>query len=388
MTAFDDSDVFELEVGQELYRQRVRREAARRLRLAGRPRTAVPVQTLTEVLAAPPAHRDRVDGLIPWDASTLIVAQRKTGKSTFALNLAHSLLTGTPFLGALEVQPIAGAVAYLNFEVSGYTLAAWGRDLGLDDDRLLMVNLRGLGNPLDDDETAQELADELRARHVETIIVDTFTRAYTGTSENDAGEVGAWLNRLAAWTREQAGALDLIVTAHAGWGGEQGRGTRARGSSALEDWPDSIVYLTKDEDGTRYVRADGRDVDMPQDALAFDETTRRMTLTGQGSRADVSRAHAVESMVGPVYAFVLEHPESSGSEIARGISGKRVVVFDAIRQCLADGLIVETKRAGRGGGKAYSATEPVPTSSNQFPEGSEPVPTVPKGTGSEEPVRA
>ncbi len=34
----------------------------------------------------------------------------------------------------------------------------------------------------------------------------------------------------------------MILTAHAGWVGE-----RTRGSSALEDWPDSIVTMTVDK---------------------------------------------------------------------------------------------------------------------------------------------
>ena len=55
--------------------------------------------------------------------------------------------------------------------------------------------------------------------------------------------MGAWLAELNMFAREQARARDLILVVHAGWNQE-----RARGSSALGDWPDSIIYLTRQED--------------------------------------------------------------------------------------------------------------------------------------------
>lgn len=122
---------------------------------------------------------------------------------------------------------------------------------------------------------------ELRSRNVETLIVDPFGRAFDGASQNDAGEVGAWLVDLDRFAREEVGALDLILAAHAGWNGE-----RTRGSSALEDWADVIVTLTRGEgdDATRYLRASGRDVDLDEDALAYDPITRTLTMAGTGSR--------------------------------------------------------------------------------------------------------
>jgi hypothetical protein len=69
----------------------------------------------------------------------------------------------------------------------------------------------------------------------------------------------------------------VVLSAHAGWNGE-----RARGASALEDWADSIITMTKDdsEDGTgeRYLRAIGRDVDLEEDRLDYDPRTRTLTL--------------------------------------------------------------------------------------------------------------
>ncbi len=84
-------------------------------------------------------------------------------------------------------------------------------------------------------------------------MVDPFGRAYTGTSQNDAGEVGAFLCGLDRFA-EAAGVSELVLTAHAGWDGE-----RTRGSSALEDWADAVVYLTRDKENEklRFFRAIG-----------------------------------------------------------------------------------------------------------------------------------
>jgi hypothetical protein len=53
------------------------------------------------------------------------------------------------------------------------------------------------------------------------------------------------LTGLDMFARSEVGARDLIVTTYAGWNGE-----RSRGSAALEDRADSIITLTRAEDGT------------------------------------------------------------------------------------------------------------------------------------------
>lgn len=276
---------------------------------AGQP---LDLDTLAAVLARPAAPSARVEQLIPWEASTLVVAQRKTGKTTFALNLARCLLTGERFLGSLDVRPLDGTVALLNFEVAAATVARWASDAGVPGHRLLLATMRGRRNPFAHPDDRAVLAEALRSRNVETLIVDPFGRAYVGTSQNDAGEVGAWLVDLDRFARAEVGAKDLILTAHAGWNGE-----RSRGSSALEDWADSIVTLTKDEDGRRFLSAIGRDVDLDEDRLDFDPETRTLTLSGAGSRRSAAKDRHLDDLTAAVLATVSAAPGLNGSEIAR-----------------------------------------------------------------------
>ena len=290
--------------------------------------------TLAEVLARDPEPAHRAEGLIPWAASTLIVAQRKTGKTTLTLNLARALIEGGDFLGRFPVKPVAGRVALLNFEVSAAMVAGWAAEAGVDPDRFVLVNLRGRRNPLRDPEDRAKLAALLREHAVESLIVDPFGRAFTGASQNDAAEVGAFLVDLDTFARAEAGVTDLILTAHAGWGGE-----RTRGSSALEDWPDVVITMTRDaEDSTkRYLSAEGRDVLLEEDRLEFDASTRLLSLAGAGSRKQARAQQKVAELGAVIAEVVSEKPgiNTSGIEKAlrdRDVGFQRGDVGNAARQ--------------------------------------------------------
>lgn len=307
-------DVLAELVAQELrkliVRERARALYAERQRPAGEPFDA---DTLAGLLARPAEPRARIDGLLPWQAAALIVAQRKTGKTTMVANLARSLVTGEDFLDRFAVRPVTGCVGVLNYEVSGAQFARWAADAGVPADRLFVVNLRGRRNPLAHPEDRERLAGLLRSHEVETLMVDPFGRAYSGQSQNDAGEVGAWLTDLDLFARSEVGALDVILTAHAGWNGE-----RSRGSTALEDWADAVWTMTRDEeDDARYLRAIGRDVDLDEDRLAYDATTRRLTLSGAGGRRQAAQGRKIAELVEWVVKAVTGHPGGLGVEDLR-----------------------------------------------------------------------
>jgi hypothetical protein len=302
-------------LAHELRTQRVR-QRARDILVAERrgPLPPFDAGTLRDMLARPRPPRARVDGLILWEASTLIPAQRKTGKTTLLLNLGRSLLTGEPFLGKFEVRPLDGIVAFLNYEVSGDTIARWADEAGLDQNRFFIVNLRSRRNPLADPEDRATLAALLRSRGTEAILTDPFGRAYTGANHNDNGEVGAWLADLDRWTRGEVGGRDLVLTTHAGWNQE-----RTRGPSALEDWADSIVTMTRDreggDNGPRYLRAIGRDVDVEEDRLNYDPETRLLSLSGSGSRKTAANKAHNEALEKAVLVVITDNPGITSGDI-------------------------------------------------------------------------
>jgi hypothetical protein len=307
------------DVEREAYRIRVRERARERVAAEKAAAEDVPPfedGLLVDLLKLPEQPPARVEELIPAEAGTLVVAARKTGKTTFELNLARSLVQGGDFLGRFPVRPVTGRVGLLNFEVSRPTITQWAAEAGVPTERLYVVNLRGRRNPFGNPGDLERLAERLHAHEVESLIVDPFGRAYTGKSQNDPGEVGAWLADLDRFARGQAGVIDLILAAHAGWEGE-----RTRGSSALEDWADVIVTLVRDrdEDQIRFLRAEGRDVLVEEDRLDFDPTTRSLTLAGAGSRKNAARVRHLDQLIPAVVEVVKATPGSSGYKIGQAL---------------------------------------------------------------------
>jgi hypothetical protein len=322
------NDLFADDVAAKAYDLRVL-DAARAAVAAERAGAAPPFDagTLAEVLARPAEPPFRVAELIPSAGATLVIAQRKTGKTTLVLNLARCLLTGEQFLGRFDVRKLDGSIGLLNFEVSAAQVARWAGDAQVPDDRMLLANLRGRRNPLAYADDRAALAAKLREHEVECLIVDPFGRAYTGASQNDAGEVGAFLADLDTFARTEVGCSDLILTAHAGWNGE-----RSRGSTALEDWGDSILTMTRDDEGERFLRAEGRDVELDEDQLHFDATTRRLTLSGRGSRKLSAGIRQVEAQMPAVLDLLRDDGPKNGNELDRALAA-----IDGLKHSKGDG---------------------------------------------------
>jgi hypothetical protein len=360
-------------IAHELRMLRVR-YAARQLFDAERrgPMPPFDIGTLSEVLARPPEPPSRIPGLVPWKAGTLIVAQRKAGKTTLTGNLCRSLQTGEEFLGR-GVRKLDGNIAFFNYEMPAQTLAQWFDEMGIDHKRLLMINLRDRTNPLLSEEEKAVIAERIRAHDTESIFYDTFTRAYTGQSQNDPGEVGAWLADLDHYTRGDCGALDLFLTCHTGWVGEH-----ARGASSLEGWADSIVTMgtRKDEDvfGPRFIRAIGRNVELPEDQLSYDQKTRRLTLAGTGSRKRVASERKSEELRAAILDLLARKPGLNGTQVEEalredGLSFQRNACRPILRGLAEKGEL--TSRDGKNNAKHYELAQASPSQHTGPAEGLE-----------------
>ncbi len=380
--ALEQRLTFDGHVADELRRLKIRKAAQDALRAETEPPSEpFDAGSLREILARPPEPPMRANGLVPSDADALIVAQRKTGKSTLVLNYGHALITGRDFLGAFPVRPIDGNVAMLNFEVSAAMIARWAHEHGVPHDRLFLVNLRGRRNPLAHPEDRERLAKWLRDRDTEALMVDPFGRAYTGKSQNDPGEVGSWLVDLDVFARSEVGATDLVLSTHAGWNGE-----RTRGSSALEDWADVIVTMTRDEQDHRFLRATGRDVDVDEDALDFDHTTRTLTLAGTGSRKQTRDAKHMDELAAAVVEQVRAAPGINGSALGNalkdaGVSFQKGDERKAARDAVEAGSL--RFEDGPRGAKLYFTTD-LPRPTPTYPNGAGPTypdPTLIGGVG-------
>jgi hypothetical protein len=172
---------------------------------------------------------------------------------------------------------------------------------------------------------------------------------------------------------QSLGISDVITAAHTGWDGE-----RTRGASSLEDHHDSIITLTGNEDGDRFIRVIGRQ-DNPLEGehkLIYDRETRRLSL-GTGSRKAVSAQrkdeaakqkilddqekdqHYREMLAREVLKITADKPDLNGTEIEyelvnrgvrlRGRGDHRAVLHDLVQH----GKVIET--AGKRNAKLYRA---------------------------------
>ena len=113
---------------------------------------------------------------------------------------------------------------------------------------------------------------------------------------------------------------------------------RSRGDSRLQDWPDAIWRLNREDPNNptsaRYFSAVGRDVSVPEGRLSYDPTTRRLTYTA-GSRSDAKAEGARVAIIrllagasGPVKAGDIEalaFPRAVVREALEWLIGKGVV---------------------------------------------------------------
>jgi hypothetical protein len=108
----------------------------------------------------------------------------------------------------------------------------------------------------------------------------------------------------------EAGIRDALLIQHMGHANE-----RARGDSRLQDWPDAIWRLVREDDdpaSPRYFTAYGRDVAVTEGRLSFDAATRHLRYAA-GSRRDIKLDDA--------YVAIVELLAKTGED---GLSGNAI----------------------------------------------------------------
>jgi hypothetical protein len=328
------------------------RDVARRRYLAEQRDTGTPAPKpvpLAALLAEPDEPTAYlVDQLWPLGGRVVLAAQYKAGKTTARDNLVRSLVDGAPFLGRYTVarpMPAGRTVVVLDLEMPRNTLRTWLRDQDIAHaERVIVWPLRGHTARLDltDDAVRAWWAGELR--RVGALVLDCLRPVLDALGLDENRDAGRFLTAFDALCAE-AGVTEALVVHHMGHTGE-----RARGDSRLRDWPDAEWRLIREQgDGGRepdagagrYFAALGRDVDVPEQAIAYDPRTRGLLVTG-GSRADQKARAAADAIVGLL-------ADTGGALSTRGIEDEmaerdpdhaRADIRRGLRIAVDDGRIV------------------------------------------------
>lgn len=332
------------DVAKEVHRLRVRDTARVQLANENIPPIEPPTMLLKEYLAtAPKEVAYTIDQLHIAGGNTLLVAQFKAGKTTMLLNLMRAIADGGQFLDFFNVQEMQGRVGYLDYEMHGDQFRTWATQVGLTDSKHVATpwHLRGTTLPFWTPDGAEVMCKWLREQEVEMLIVDPAARAWSGLvdNENDNTEVGKFteaLDRL----KKDAGVKDLILATHMGRARFEEGEERSRGATRLEDWADSLWYLTADRDtGVRALRAIGRSVDLEAVAIEFDPQTLRLRSSGQ-PRQEVRVDRGVQDVVDAV-ATLGDTPTTS--DVAEAVEHSSRAAGKYIREAEARGYIERTK---------------------------------------------
>lgn len=281
---------FELDVTEARHRLLVQEEARRQTIAANSDVGSLPApSTLTDLLSRPrPTVRWRVEGLWPKGGRVNVVAAAKAGKTTMLSNVVRSLIDGDPLLGVHTTEPIqhdGAAVVIFDFEMTEAQLVDWYRDQQLrETDRVVIVPLKGHASGFDfmNPTTRAELAARYSGGHTYVLDPAGPVLAALGLEENSNSDIQAFLTNWDEFVRLMGGTESLVAV-HAGHNAE-----RARGASAFLGSGDAIWTMVRDGDETdapRYLKAIGRDVDLPETAITYDKHTRHLLL-GAGSRRE------------------------------------------------------------------------------------------------------
>jgi len=271
----------------EIERQRIRKDAAEFLReeeASKNYKEPIFVRNLADELQLPEIEAQWViRDIFPQGANISITAQYKAGKTTLVNSLAKSLADGLKFLDYFQEPIHPRRIVIFNYEVSENQYRRWMKDVTIKHaDHITLVHLRGERLPLISDKVQRLMISILKDLDCQTWILDPFARAFVGSGdENSNSDVGVFLDTL-DFIKKQAGIDNLVVPMHTGRAQEHGI-DRARGATRLDDWADVRWLLTKTDEG-RFFAADGRDVFLEQQALAFDEATRALRLGGVNAK--------------------------------------------------------------------------------------------------------
>ncbi len=307
---------FENAVAGRMAEMRIGREAKRRLDEAENPVQQPPnIKPLVALLEEPDLPTPyRIESLAPAGGRTLLAAQYKAGKSSTVGNLIRSLVDGERFLDKFHIVNTSESLVLIDTELSENTIRLWLRQQGIRTTQAVkdVISLRGkLGTfNIMDDRTRTQWARRLSDVGCDYLILDCLRPALDANGLDEHSDVGVFLTAFDALL-EEASIPDALMVHHMGHSGE-----RSRGDSRLQDWPDAIWTIVRENENPasdRFFKAYGRDVDLGEGRLEFNPENRHLSYH-PGSRGDTK----VESSAIAVISLLAEANEGlSGRAIER-----------------------------------------------------------------------
>lgn len=208
------------------------------------------IGTVADYLANPASTpADLIEGVVKERGVCVLLGPSGAGKTTLALQMAHSAVTGADFLGQ-KVNQISGGVGLLSYDQDASISVNWVSKSGLPHDKASIVNANGMGNPLLVPKFRAQIAAAWKAMNVEVVIIDSFSASFVGMDQNDAGATMSYYRDMKQFALTEVGAKTLIVIVHS----TDGSPLKPRGSTVHKDVADSMVVVTREAGNHRKVQ--------------------------------------------------------------------------------------------------------------------------------------
>lgn len=193
---------------------------------------------------------DLIDGVFKHNGLCIFTGPAGSGKTTSALQMLHSLMSGDDWLGQ-PVTQITGGVGVISYDMDASLVYDWMEGFpNIDPAAVSVVNAYKRGNPLNVPDMRARIVAAWKAQGTEIVMIDSFSASFFGLNQNDIAEVQSHYRDLIKFALTEVGAKGLIVIAHS----TPGSPDKIRGASTHHDVADSIVSQVKTELGPRAVR--------------------------------------------------------------------------------------------------------------------------------------
>lgn len=257
--------------------------------------------TLAQYQASPAlAPADLVEGVMKNNGLMIFLGPSGAGKTTTALQVLNSVLTGEDFLGQ-AVDQIKGSVGILSYDMDAALVQDWMVGFpNIDPMKVSIVNAYKRGNPLNVPAQRKRIADAWRAMETDVVLLDSFSASFFGHDQNDAAAVMAHYRDMKQFALTEVGARGLITIVHS----TESNPEKARGSTVHHDVADTIITQWKD------AKTDERHIKMVKYRAARGQ--KEMTPVIIGAPDPVT--HLVDLDIGAMTLAGMHLPASRGAE--------------------------------------------------------------------------
>ena len=299
--------------------------------------------TLGQLRAEPAREVDwLVDGLLPVDGLSLLVAPPKAGKSTLARCLSVAIATGGEWLGRSVKR---GDVVHLALEERPATVRNHYDNLGAPDEGIHLL----LGKVPPPNERLDWLRAAITATDAALVLVDPVQRWVKISDGNDYSTVTERLGPYIDLAHDLGVHLALVHHSRKG-GGE--RGDEVLGSTAFYASVDTVISLRVTE-GRRVFYAAGRDgVDVEKTLLTMSDSG---LVTVAGTKVAADRANLARR----IFEWLADQDEPvTKDQIRRGVRADGTQVVKALQRLVEDRDVATSGRGVRGDPILYSILDP------------------------------